>query len=74
MMSSTHNHNRFVDIGANLLDERFTQGTYRGKVRHLPDFNQVVERASDVGVRHVILTAGTLEESKLGCDKSARVA
>ena len=33
----------FVDIGANLMDERFTKGSYRGKVRHEPDFDQVIE-------------------------------
>lgn len=57
------NNNQYVDIGANLLDERFTEGSYRGKVRHQPDFSEVVLRAVNVGVRHVIMTAGTLEES-----------
>ena len=55
---------RYVDIGANLLDERFTKGSYRGKFRHQPDFDEVVERACNVGVRHVIMTAGTLQESQ----------
>ena len=61
-MASTHH--RFVDIGANLLDERFTQGSYHGKVRHEPDFDQVLQRAANVGMRHMILTAGTLAESR----------
>jgi TatD DNase family protein len=61
-MSTTNT--KFVDIGANLLDERFTLGEYRGKLRHLPDFHQVVERANHVGVRHIVITAGTLKESK----------
>lgn len=60
-MSSSY---KFVDIGANLLDERFTEGSYRGKTRHEPDFDLVVQRASDIGMRHMILTAGTLAESK----------
>jgi len=55
---------RYVDIGANLLDERFTEGSYRGKIRHQADFKEVVERACQVGVRHIIVTAGTLEESR----------
>jgi TatD DNase family protein len=55
---------RFVDIGANLLDERFVLGEYRGKPRHEPDFDQVVERAAEVGMRHMILTAGTLDDSR----------
>jgi TatD DNase family protein len=61
-MASTHH--RFVDIGANLLDERFTQGSYHGKVRHEPDFDQVLQRAANVGMRHMILTAGTFAESR----------
>eukprot|EP00980_Cylindrotheca_fusiformis_P000806 scaffold197_cov129-Cylindrotheca_fusiformis.AAC.3 len=56
--------NRFVDIGANLLDERFTEGSYNGKVRHEPDWDQVLERSIDVGVTHIVLTAGTLKESR----------
>lgn len=61
-MSSTQH--RFVDIGANLLDERFTEGSYHGKMRHEPDLHLVVQRAAEVGMRHMILTAGTLVESR----------
>ena len=55
---------RYVDIGANLLDERYTDGIYYGKKRHDPDFDLVLERAQEQGVTHIILTAGTLEESR----------
>ena len=55
---------RYVDIGANLLDERYTDGIYYGKKRHDPDFDLVLERAREQGVTHIILTAGTLEESR----------
>jgi TatD DNase family protein len=55
---------KFVDIGANLLDERFTQGVYHGQFRHDPDVDQVLERAAQKGVTHIILTAGTLEDSR----------
>ena len=55
---------RFVDIGANLLDERYTDGIYFGKKRHDSDFDLVLERALEQGVTHVILTAGTLRESR----------
>lgn len=55
---------RFVDIGANLLDERYTEGIYYGKKRHDPDFDLVLDRAIRQGVTHIILTAGTLEESR----------
>jgi TatD DNase family protein len=60
-MSSTL---KFIDIGANLLDERFTEGSYNGKVRHEPDWEAVMERAVQSGVTHIILTAGTLAESR----------
>ena len=55
---------RFVDIGANLLEERFTAGVYRGTFRHDPDLDLIWQRAHDVGCRRIILTAGTLEESR----------
>jgi len=54
---------RFVDIGANLLDDRFTQGIYHEKKRHEPDLNEVIKRAAQIGVKHIIMTAGTVEES-----------
>lgn len=60
-MSSTL---KFIDVGANLLDERFTEGSYNGKVRHEPDWEAVMERAVQSGVTHIILTAGTLAESR----------
>jgi TatD DNase family protein len=62
--TKSQSQHRFVDIGANLLEERFTKGTYRGKFRHEPDLEQILERASRVGVRRIILTAGTVEESR----------
>lgn len=55
---------KFVDIGANLLDERFTEGVYHGKFRHDPDLEHVLERAVQQGVTHLILTAGTLADSQ----------
>lgn len=68
-MAAFSDQYRFVDIGANLLDERFTEGCYHGKSRHEPDFDKVLQRASDGGIRHLILTAGTLEESALAIKK-----
>jgi len=58
---------RFVDIGANILDDRY-EGTYRGTKRHEPDLSLVVERASQAGLKHIIVTAGTLEESRGALD------
>jgi TatD DNase family protein len=61
---SVSSSSKFIDIGANLLDERFTEGVYRGTFRHEPDFDAVVERAVKAGLRRILLTAGTLEESR----------
>jgi TatD DNase family protein len=54
----------FVDVGANLLDDRFAAGMYRGTFRHEPDLSLVLERARAAGVKRIILTAGTIAESK----------
>ena len=54
----------FIDIGANLLDDRFTQGVYRGTPRHESDLDLVLERAQQNGVTRIILTAGTVRESR----------
>ena len=63
--SSTASKNRlkFVDIGANLLDERYIKGEYFGKVKHVPDLDCVIQRSIESGVSHIIITAGTLLES-----------
>lgn len=53
---------RYIDIGANMLDDMF-QGNYRGKQVHPPDFDAVLGRACAAGVERVIVTAGSLEES-----------
>lgn len=63
-MSSSSPVLRFVDIGANLLDERYTDGVYFGKKRHEADFDEVLARSIQQGVTHIILTAGTLAESR----------
>jgi TatD DNase family protein len=55
---------KFVDIGANLMDDRYRKGEYFGKLRHEPDFDAVIQRSWQAGVTHLILTAGTLQESK----------
>lgn len=58
---------RFVDIGANLLDSMFA-GSYRGKQAHEADLDAVLARAAACGVQHAIVTAGTLEESRLALE------
>ncbi len=51
------------DIGANMLDEMFT-GVYNEKEYHEADLELVLERALKAGVKHIIITAGSVEESK----------
>ena len=61
--SSPDDPPRFVDIGANLLDDMY-QGIYRGKPRHEADLDDVLQRAFDGGLEKIVVTAGSLEESK----------
>lgn len=53
---------KIIEIGANLIDDVF-QGIYRGKKVHEADFEQMLERAWNVGVEKIILTSGTLEDT-----------
>ena len=61
---------QFIDIGANLLDPRFTDGIYRGTFRHEPDLDLIMERAHKAGVSRIILTAGTVAESREALEKA----
>ena len=46
---------RFIDIGANLLDDSF-QGRYNGgSQKHEPDLDAVLDRAAAAGVEKVIV-------------------
>jgi TatD DNase family protein len=40
------------------------QGMYRGTHRHEPDIDAVIQRAIQGGIRHIMITAGTIEESR----------
>lgn len=58
-------HNKGMEMCcSSLLDERFTAGTYRGTVRHEPDLDCILQRAMDAGVKRIVLTAGTVTESR----------
>lgn len=54
---------RFIDIGANIADPVY-HGRYRGKQAHEDDFLQVVNRAKEYGVEKIMITGGTLSESR----------
>ncbi|XP_074623362.1 deoxyribonuclease TATDN1-like isoform X4 [Acropora palmata] len=54
---------RFIDIGVNFTDLMF-KGIYHGKKAHEDDFDEVVKRASNVGIKKMIITAGNLSESQ----------
>jgi TatD DNase family protein len=52
-----------IDIGCNLLDPMF-RGEYRGKQQHDSDFPLILQRGWEQNVQKVIITAGTLQETK----------
>ncbi|KAJ1978261.1 TatD DNase [Dimargaris xerosporica] len=54
---------KFVEIGANLTDSVF-RGNYRGKQAHPDDFDQVLQRAQSVGVTKIMVTGGSVSESR----------
>ncbi|KAK7064361.1 deoxyribonuclease tatd [Favolaschia claudopus] len=56
-------HYRFIDIAVNLTDPVF-RGTYRGKQKHEDDMSSMLERARHAGVRSLIITGTSLEESR----------
>ena len=54
---------RFIDIGANLTDRMYS-GEYNGSSKHPPDLTAVIARAQQAGVEKMIVTGGSLEESR----------
>ncbi|CAM6094856.1 unnamed protein product [Calypogeia fissa] len=54
---------KFIDIAANLTDGMF-RGMYNGKQYHAADIGTVLKRAWDAGVDRIIVTGGSLLESK----------
>ncbi|KAG6554833.1 hypothetical protein Mapa_003416 [Marchantia paleacea] len=54
---------KFIDIAANLTDGMF-KGLYNGRQQHAADLSIVLKRAWDAGVERIIVTGGSLEESR----------
>ncbi|XP_058204434.1 uncharacterized protein LOC131318574 [Rhododendron vialii] len=54
---------RMIDIAVNFTDGMF-KGLYHGKQCHKPDIAAVLSRAWSAGVDRIIVTGGSLEESK----------
>lgn len=54
---------KFIDIGANLSDSVY-QGCYHGKQSHEGDLIHVIKRAKESGVDKIIVTGGSLKDSK----------
>ena len=52
---------KYIDIGANLTDAVF-RGIYRGKKVHNDDFQHVLNRAFEVGMDKIIVTAGCKDD------------
>ncbi|GAB2235579.1 hypothetical protein Droror1_Dr00026008 [Drosera rotundifolia] len=54
---------KMIDIAVNFTDGMF-KGIYNGKQYHAPDIQAVLARAWSAGVDRIIVTGGSLEESK----------
>lgn len=52
-----------IDIGANLTDPMY-QGIYHGSQKHQSDLDKVLERSWANNLSKIIITAGSVNESK----------
>lgn len=62
---------RMIDIGANLTDPMF-RGIYNGNQKHHDDFDDMIKRARDHGVEKMIITGGSLEDSRAALEISKK--
>lgn len=58
---------KFIDIGANLTDPMY-QGVYNDNKKHAPDLPDVLDRSWNQGMSKIIITGGSLEDSKKALD------
>ncbi len=56
-----------ADIGVNLTDPMY-QGEYNDSKKHEPDLDDVLDRSRRHGLQKLIITGGTLEDSKKALD------
>ena len=63
-------HRQFIDVAVNLLDPMF-QGVYNEKQRHESDIQDILERADTAGVRKIMITGTTTEESAQAAQMAA---
>ena len=61
-----------MDIGANLLSGQF-RGRYNGSAKHAPDLDAVLRRADAAALTEIIVTAGSLAESRRALALARRV-
>ena len=58
---------KLIDIGANLTDPMF-RGIYCDKRKHDDDFNDILKRATAVGVEKIIIIDGSLSNLENAID------
>ncbi|EFI28668.1 TatD DNase domain containing 1 [Coprinopsis cinerea okayama7 len=58
---------RFIDIAINLTDPVY-RGLYHGKKKHEDDMTEMLQRCKVAGVKSMIITGGSLSESKEALD------
>ncbi|KDQ14435.1 hypothetical protein BOTBODRAFT_66043 [Botryobasidium botryosum FD-172 SS1] len=54
---------RYIDIGVNFTDPVF-RGRHRGSQKHPDDFDDMMKRSAAAGVKTMIITGGSLKESR----------
>ncbi|XP_063540340.1 deoxyribonuclease TATDN1 [Cydia strobilella] len=62
---------KYIDIGANLTDDMY-QGVYHGSKKHEPDLDKVLARAWAGGMDKMIITGGSVTDSKKAIELSQR--